>query len=383
MGSHVIVQAFLRWAEKARANDRASAASALARAYLKSDMVESERQAAVVAMTYLLDDPAPQVRLALAEALAASSAAPRLLILSLAEDQLEIAAAVILRSPVLTEADMVDLVGRGAGHTRPLIAARPDLGFGVAAALAEVGNADDVLILLENDRVSLPRLSLRRIAERHGSDSRIRSNLLDREALPADSRHLLLRSVSDALSDCGLIRAIMGVDNATRVAEEAQAAAAVEIAGHARADECAALVEHMRKDGRLTPAFLMQTLCGGRTLFFSSAIASLSGLGAERVRSILATGRFHAVRALLESAGLSRAVSVVFVEAVLLWRQAQQGAADFAAADIMDRLLDRAASFAALGEEAGRLLEFVATLHRAEKRRLARDYATGLALAAA
>lgn len=73
MGSTLIVAAFLRWVETAKTQDRARAANALARAYLKSDMAPDERQAAQMAMTYLLDDPAPQVRLALADILARKS----------------------------------------------------------------------------------------------------------------------------------------------------------------------------------------------------------------------------------------------------------------------------------------------------------------------
>ena len=66
----VIVEAFLRWVETAKSGDRARAASALGRAYLQSEMQPEERKAAEMAMTFLLDDPSPKVRLALAEAIA-------------------------------------------------------------------------------------------------------------------------------------------------------------------------------------------------------------------------------------------------------------------------------------------------------------------------
>ena len=59
----MIVQAFLRWSEKAGSTERAKAANALGRAYLQSDMARENRDAAYMAMTYLLDDPSPRVRL--------------------------------------------------------------------------------------------------------------------------------------------------------------------------------------------------------------------------------------------------------------------------------------------------------------------------------
>ena len=64
----MIVHAFLRWVETARAADRAKAASVLARAYSRSRIAPDDRHAAEMAMIFLLDDPAPMLRLALSEA---------------------------------------------------------------------------------------------------------------------------------------------------------------------------------------------------------------------------------------------------------------------------------------------------------------------------
>ena len=87
MGSTLIVAAFLRWVETAKTQERARAANALARAYLKSDMAPEERQSAQMAMTYLLDDPSPKVRLALAENLKSNPDVPREIALRLRTSQ--------------------------------------------------------------------------------------------------------------------------------------------------------------------------------------------------------------------------------------------------------------------------------------------------------
>ena len=103
-----IVRRFLAWAQSADAEARAEATSALARAYLYSDLAAPARAEAVLAMTAMAGDPSVLVRKALAEALCYSGEAPRTLILALAADEPDVAAAVIQRSPVLTEADLVD-----------------------------------------------------------------------------------------------------------------------------------------------------------------------------------------------------------------------------------------------------------------------------------
>ncbi|MHA1555118.1 MAG: DUF2336 domain-containing protein, partial [Alphaproteobacteria bacterium] len=87
----MIVRQFLDWMETAPPGRRAEAANALARAYLYSDLAEETRSGMEAAMTLLLDDPAPEVRLALCDAIASSPQAPRHIIIALAADQPAIA----------------------------------------------------------------------------------------------------------------------------------------------------------------------------------------------------------------------------------------------------------------------------------------------------
>jgi uncharacterized protein (DUF2336 family) len=375
----VIVQAFLRWTETAKASDRAKAANALGRAYLHSQMGGDQQRAAALAMTYLLDDPSPRVRLALAEALCSSPQAPRAIITALAEDQPEIACTVIAASPVLTEADLVDLVGRGDGVTRGVIASRSNLSRGVAAAIAEIGSAGEVILLLGNVLAAITRFSLRRIAERLGHCSAVRDLLLDRDDLPADARHLLVGHVTVALANCDLVRGMLSQRRIDSVTREAEEAAAISIAGVVSHVEIPLLVEHYRVAGRLTPALLIQALCTGKLDFFAGAVVALSGLDQKRVRPILATGRMHAVRALFESCGLGREVSGVFVEGVFLWRQAAAGKPT---ESICGLLLKKLAGLRGEDAAVGEIIEIVEKLQRSETRLTARAWASEAALAA-
>jgi uncharacterized protein (DUF2336 family) len=142
------------------------------------------------------------------------------------------------------------------------------------------------------------------------------------------------------------------------------------------------LVDHMRRDGRLTPAFLMQALCAGRLEFFMTAMANLSGMVERRVRSIITDGRFHAVRALYESAGLQREISEVFVEATLLWRKAE-GHAPGLFGGLADRLVAGFRQSGRSDDQAVELIDMVERLQITEHRQSARAYANYLALAAA
>ncbi|WP_111799542.1 MULTISPECIES: DUF2336 domain-containing protein [Agrobacterium] len=380
--AQVIVQAFLRWSEKAGSTERAKAANALGRAYLHSDMARENRDAAYMAMTYLLDDPSPRVRLALAEALADDPDAPRAILVSLAEDQPEIACTVIARSPVLGEADLVDLAGRGESLTRAFIAARRGLPRGVCAALAEVGDLPETMILLENDDAFITPFSLRRIAERHGCNADIRDLLLCREVLPADTRHLLMARVSEALAGSALVHALIARNRADSIFREAEDSATILIAANVSSPELPALVEHLRQRLELTPALLIHAVCSGRLEFFTAAMVNLSGLDDRKVRAILATGRPHALKALFQSVGLLGDVVDVFIEATLMWRRAARSHLSQAAASVSAELLAHFRNVDG-SETLFELLHAVRKLTIAEERQKARHYAEALTVEAA
>jgi uncharacterized protein (DUF2336 family) len=179
-----IVRRFLAFAQCAGPEKRAEAASALARAYLHSDLAEPMRAEAELAMTALLDDPFPLVRRALADALGSAGAAPRPLIRALAFDQPDVAAAVLARSPVLTDADLVDCVAAADVVAQSALARRPDLKPGAITALAETAQREALLALIGNREAALAAGALTRIFARFGADPEVREALLELPALP-------------------------------------------------------------------------------------------------------------------------------------------------------------------------------------------------------
>jgi uncharacterized protein (DUF2336 family) len=86
----MIVRRFLLWARTANAEQRAAGAAALAGAYLRSELSPDDRREAETALIALVDDPAPSVRRAIAEEMAASAQAPRTLVLRLIAEQSDV-----------------------------------------------------------------------------------------------------------------------------------------------------------------------------------------------------------------------------------------------------------------------------------------------------
>ena len=151
----MIVRQFINWVRTAPAGERAEATRSLARAWLVSDLTEDDRAAAEGALLMLLDDASPLVRQAMAEVFARSNDAPAAIVQALSLDQPSVALPVLEHSPLLIDADLVDLVATGNCDMQCAVARRVNLPASVCAAIAEVGSASAALE--EADRNGLCR----------------------------------------------------------------------------------------------------------------------------------------------------------------------------------------------------------------------------------
>ena len=312
----MIVRQFLQWLRTAPAGERADATSALARAYLYSDMSSEDRAACEGAMIMLLDDSSPLVRLALAETLAGSELAPPAIIHALSADQHEIAGPVLRRSPLLLDADLVDHVATGGPAVQAAIAYRALLPRSVAAAIAEVGSAEACLILLENPDADIAIISVGRIVHRFGHLAAIRETLLQWEDLPAAMRQALVIKLSETLAGFVVAREWLGADRAQRVAREACERATVTLAAETPFHEVRPLIRHLRETGQLNAGLILRALLSGNLTMFEEALADLSGLPLSRVVGLIHDKGNAGFRALYEKAGLPAATFPAFGEAV-------------------------------------------------------------------
>lgn len=308
----MIVRHFLKWIQTAPAGERADATSALARAYLYSDLSSGDRLAAEAAMTVLLDDPSPLVRQALADAIANCEYAPRSVVIGLAHDQPDVAEIVLQRSPVLLDAELVELVGTGRERPQNAIASREPLSRGVAAAIAEVAGAPACLTLIENPAAEIAGHALARIAARHGHLAAIRDTLLNREDLPTETRQALVATLADTLARFVTHREWLPEARAKIVTREACDRATIAIAAGQTPEQVAGLVRHLANTDQLTGALLLRALLCGNTRFLVDALAELSGLSARRISSILSDRTGHGFRALFERAGLPQSAFAAF-----------------------------------------------------------------------
>jgi uncharacterized protein (DUF2336 family) len=300
----MIVRQFINWVRTASAVERAEATRSLARAWLISDLTPDDRAAAEGALLMQLDDPSALVRQAMAEAFARSAEAPAAIVRALSLDQPSVALPILEHSPLLIDADLVDIVATGDGQMQCAIARRIKVPPPVCAAIAEVGTAAAALELIENPYAELAPFSWDRIVERHGHLAAIRESMLMLEDLPAATRAALVAKLSETLAQFVVARNWLSADRAGRLTSEARDRSAITIAARSRGEDICGLVSHLRVTGQLTAGLILRALLSGHLELFEASVAELSDLPLGRVSALLHDRGGASLQALLKRAGL-------------------------------------------------------------------------------
>ena len=317
----MIVRQFISWIRTAPAGERAEATRALARAWLISDLTEEDRIAAEGALLMLLDDPSPLVRQSMSEVFARSPDAPATIVRALAADQPSIALPVLEHSPLLIDADLVDIVATGTSDMQCSIARRINLPSSVSAAIAEVGSAAAALELIENAYAELAPFSWDRIVERHGHLAAIREAMLLLEGLPAATRAALVAKLSNTLAQFAAARNWLSPERAARLADESRERSTISIAARSRGEDMQGLVQHLRATGQLNAGLILRALLSGNLELFEAALAQLADLPLARVTALVHDRGNASLQALLIRAGLPESTFAAFRVALEVSRE--------------------------------------------------------------
>ncbi|CCD96323.1 conserved hypothetical protein [Bradyrhizobium sp. ORS 375] len=317
----MIVRQFLSWVRTAPAGERAEATRALARAWLLSDLCDEDRSAAEGALLMQLDDPSPLVRQAMAEVFARSEDAPAAIVQALATDQPSVAAIILEHSPLLIDADLVDIVATGNSETQCAIARRIGVPAPVCAAIAEVGSAAAALELIENAYAELAPFSWDRIVERHGHLAAIREAMLVLDDLPAATRAALVDKLSETLAQFVVARNWLSADRADRITSEARDRSTISIAARSRGEELRGLVQHLRVTSQLTAGLILRALLSGNVELFEIALSELSEMPRARVSALLNDRGRASLQGLLRKAGIPDTTFDAFAIALEVCRE--------------------------------------------------------------
>lgn len=228
------------------------------------------------------------VRRRLAERLADAPAAPRQLVSQLANDEIEVARPLLMKSGVLEDSDLIDIVRRhGQGHLLA-ISMRPQVGPEVADALVERGDGAVLETLVRNEGARFSREALSVLVARSEGEEALREPLALRPDLPPDLMHEMFWWVSRALREYILTRAPMDAKAVDALLADAHSSFRSELEERQVAlSRAEGAIRRMARLGQLKPAYLVQLLRQGAMQEFVLGFAWLVDVDPATARRIV------------------------------------------------------------------------------------------------
>jgi len=237
----------------------------------------------------LINDVAVPVRKALAERLSRVPSAPHDVIVALANDDIDVAQPILMRSEALLDVDLIEIIRHRTLQHQLAIAMRRNLSEQVSDALVDGGNHDVVKTLLENPDARLSEATMGYLVEQSRRVDSFQEPLVCRQDLPVALAKKLYFWVSAALRQHILENFDIDVPTLDEAAEGAarDAAALVPPNGASEADRSAILARRLAESRQVSPRLLVQTLRQGEIPLFEALLSEMSGLRLRLVRRLL------------------------------------------------------------------------------------------------
>ena len=144
----------------------------------------AEKQVAQVFIENMLGRAQLRVREILARQLCRAHSIPRQIVLSLARDVDSVASPILEYSPLLTDDDLIQILGGASVDKQIAVARRPGVGWKVGDVMAEICDANALARLLENRTADVSEQALLLTLRRFPSHKTLHALMIGRPALP-------------------------------------------------------------------------------------------------------------------------------------------------------------------------------------------------------
>jgi uncharacterized protein (DUF2336 family) len=286
------------------ASVRAELADKLAREIDSTQLTETELQIAHDIVRAMAKDVELAVRRTLSNSLRRAKNLPRDVAVRLASDVEEVALPILSESPVLTDADLVEIIQHGSGRKHEAVAGRAGVSAPVADALVNRAGEAAVAVLLENATARVAEATLGTAIDRFADSDRVKSGMVHRAALPVTIAERLVAMVSDKLQAYLVSHHELPVSLATDIVLEGRERALLHISIGSSAQELERLVRQMHRNRRLTPLLVLRALCLGDLAFFEAAMAAMAKVPVTNARILIHDAGPNGLTSLYERAGM-------------------------------------------------------------------------------
>ena len=235
------------------------------------------------------------IRRRLAEVLADVAWAPRILVIALARDDIEIARPVIAQSPVLGEHDLVQLLIEATVEHQIEVARRPRLGGAAVQVIVNQGEPAVLAALAGNVKAELAPSALSRLVDLSERIAALRSPLTRHPQLTTALAELMYGWVGEHLRTALVERFHIDEGRLGQVID----AAVDGVRSHPapprlsrvsvddRLEMERRVVEKLQAAGQLRPGLLIRSLRDGKLALFTTALAALGGVAIDEAQACI------------------------------------------------------------------------------------------------
>mgnify|MGYP000135287664 FL=1 len=270
-------------------------------------------------LSTLAAQTAQDARAELARRFADAPIAPRGLVLQLARDAIEVAAPILARYGVLTEADLIEIVEEASEDHRRAMAGREDVPERVADAIVARGDDETLARLAANDGAALSRSALETMTRRAEDSTVLQGPMVNRADMPADLLADLMNVVETSLRE-RIMKRFEKLDPAAADAAMAASHARLEarLADDREIAEARRFVLAQRVRKSLDGSLLVRLMREGQRVKCIAALSDLSGVDYTAAERALRHSSPDGLALICKAAGFDKAL---FVTLAVLRRQ--------------------------------------------------------------
>ncbi len=264
----------------------------------------------------LITDVERDIRLLLAEKIASEAWAPHALVLTLIDDEIEIARPVIAQSPVLLDHDLIRLLVNATIDHQIEVARRPFLSRAVVETIVDQGEPDVLAALCANTKANISPLAMARLVRFSRRMMALRAPLTRHPGLTSDLAGVLYGWVGETLR-AGLVQryALAGSVLDTAVAQTVQETQGAIGWNATDPDDMSdrvlteqRLVQKLQGGGQLRAGLLVRALQEGKLTLFKTGLATLGDIPLTELTLAMDADRPDQLGAICTAVGIDRSV---------------------------------------------------------------------------
>lgn len=273
-------------------------------------------------LDFITKDAAAMVRRALAVTLKNSPNLPREIAQKLIRDVDSIASPVLTHSPVLTDADILDVLKSKAASKILAVSKRDRINSDLVKAIIRYGDSHAVASVAANDGAELGAELGSQMLDIYHDDDLVKEAFIARRDLPINIVEKLISLVSSDMAVRLHEKYEVPVDMAVDLAGRSRERASVDlIARDSAGRDIHALVTQLSVQGRLTDTLIVRAACCGQIPFCEYAFARKSGTGLSKTRLMVHDSGPFGLQSLCRQSDLSDADFHILRAAITIYQE--------------------------------------------------------------